>query len=521
MILVFALLFAFALDAQPVQLAPYPQKQRTFYALDSAEAPPEARTSKNLKVQATDGAGWVGTAAGVWREASNAAPRDRRQYFAGKRYLPDDNVNGLVADQAGGVWVRTATGISHIEFRPMTLAAKAELFEKRITARHDRHGFVASSSLREPGNLASNHTESSDNDGLWTAMYAAGECFRYAVTKSPDALARARRSIEAILFLEQVSGIPGFPARSYIDASETRPRDGVWYPTKDGKLQWKADTSSDEIVGHFLIFGVAWDLLPSGDPLKPRIAQTARRIMDHILDHGYYLIDVTGKPTTWGKWSQAYFDTPGGRPDSPLNAIELLSFLKTAHHITGDAKYEREYRKVAFDLKYADLATRQRELCPQINYSDEELALLSYYPLFVYEKDPKYLDYYRRGVDGWWFNIQRELNPLWMAIYALGQPAKKVDFADAAWTLYRMPMDLVEWTVDNSQRTDVEWEPSTDRFQRRQLKTLLAPDERAVSKWNDNVFRAKGGNGGRGEDDGAAFLLPYWIGRFHGFLRGE
>ncbi len=58
--------------------------------------------------------------------------------------------------------------------------------------------------------------------------------------------------------------------------------------------------------------------------------------MDHILDHGYYLIDVNGKPTTWGRWSQAYFRQEPG--DSALNSMELLSFLKTAAHITGNAQ---------------------------------------------------------------------------------------------------------------------------------------------------------------------------------------
>jgi hypothetical protein len=40
-------------------------------------------------------------------------------------------------------------------------------------------------------------------------------------------------------------------------------------------------------------------------------------------------------------------------------------------------------------------------------------------------------------------------------------------------------------------------------------------------KWNGNPFRLDGGGGGRGEDDGAFFLLPYWLGRYHGYLIGE
>ena len=40
-------------------------------------------------------------------------------------------------------------------------------------------------------------------------------------------------------------------------------------------------------------------------------------------------------------------------------------------------------------------------------------------------------------------------------------------------------------------------------------------------KWNGNPFRIDGGGNGGGEDDGAFFLLPYWMGRYHGFLVGE
>src|SRR5258708_3973221 len=171
--------------------------------------------------------------------------------------------------------------------------------------------------------ISSNLTvTATDHDGLGTAIDSAAECFRYAVTKSPRALAQARKTIEAVLFLEQVTGRPGYPARSYITAEETRPGDGVWHWTAERKYLWKGDTSSDEIAGHFFLFSIAWDLLPDA-ALKQRIAGTARRIMDHILDNGYNLTDLHGQPTYWGRWSPDYFASARGRSDSPLNAVEL------------------------------------------------------------------------------------------------------------------------------------------------------------------------------------------------------
>jgi len=511
---------------EPVQLKPYPQKLRTFYKLTDASVPASLRTNPTptlpaanpVEVRATDGALWRGTMQGLWREHPAATERDRRQYFAGRRYLPDDHVVQLLADDSAGVWVRTRTGVSHIKLKPMTLAQKAEHFEKRIRARHDRYGLVADSAFAVPGDPTSNQMHDNDNDGLWTAMYAAAECFRYAVTKSPEALAHARKSVEAILFLEEVAGRRGFPARSYVRKGDRMPGRGEWHWTKDGKYYWKADTSSDEIVGHFFIFSIAFDLLPD-EPLKRRIAETCKRVMDHIIEHGYYLVDLDGKPTRWGFWAPEALLR--AQEERALNSLQLLSFLKTTAHVTGEARYEAEYKKVAWDLKYADWLTRLKEFRTEMNYSDEELAMLPYYCVFRYEKDPALLKAFRKGMDEWWKNIQREANPLWTFIYLTGQPEARVDLPAAVWTLHRMPMDTIHWTVKNSHRTDVAWAAGADRFGRREALTLLPPDERPVMKWNGNPFVVNGGAGGNGEDDGAAFLLPYWMGRHHGFLMGE
>jgi hypothetical protein len=449
---------------------------------------------------------------------SSAPERDRRQYIAGQRYLPDDQVKQVAADAAGGVWVRTATGIAHIELRSMTLEQKAELFEQRIRARHDRYGLVADCALTRPGDVSSNQYVDNDNDGLWTSIYAAAECFRYRVTKSPQALANAKKSIEAMLFLEQVAGSRGFPARSYIRKGDRMPQGGEWHWTADGQYYWKGDTSSDEIVGHFFMFSVAYDLLPDKE-VRQRIAAETKRIMDHILDHGYNLIDLDGKPTTWGWWGP---EKLASQPDEhALNSLQLLSFLKTAGHITGDPRYEAEYHKAAWDFKYADWITHVNEFRQELNYSDEELAMLPYYCAFRYEKDPALLQAYRRGIDEWWKNIQREANPLWTFIYLTGQPQAQIDLSAAVWTLYRTPLDTIEWTVRNSHRQDISWAPGLERAGQREVLTLLPPDERPIMRWNSNPFVVDGGGNGQGEDDGAAFLLPYWMGRYYGFIRGR
>jgi hypothetical protein len=38
-------------------------------------------------------------------------------------------------------------------------------------------------------------------------------------------------------------------------------------------------------------------------------------------------------------------------------------------------------------------------------------------------------------------------------------------------------------------------------------------------KWNANPFQLDGGDEGLSEDDGAGFLLAYWLGRYEGLWR--
>lgn len=467
-----------------------------------------------------DGATWIGTPTGLLRfQPSEQRPGDRMRRFQSQRYLPDDSVEALWP-VPGGIWVRTRTGFSHLEMKPMTLQEKADLFEARVRARHDRHGMVADSRLARPGDVASNEMTSDDNDGLWTAMYAAGKLYEYAVRKQPAALAAARKSIEAVLYLERITGVPGFPARSFIRPGERQPSDGEWHPipSSAGGGAWKGDTSSDEIVGHFYLFGVAWDLLPPSEKaLRDRVAATARRIMDYIIQHRYTLIDLDGQPTRWGKWDWNYFRGEG-LSDGPLNALEALSFLKITHHVTGDEKYAREYRRLAIDEGYLAHTAKYLELREEINYSDEELALLPVYLIFRYEQDPALLKVYRQALDQWWQNAGRERSPLWHFIYQTANPTAKVDLDAAVHTLERIPLDLVKWSYDNLSRPDVVLDPALDRFRRVQSQNWLPPDERAVMKWNGNPFQLQGGRHGLGEDDGGFYILPYWLGRYHRFI---
>ena len=466
----------------------------------------------------TTSAIWFGTARGAIRYSP--ADGNRVSYYAGQRWLPDDQVTGIGFEPTGPsgdrsiVWIETAKGFSRIEFNRISLLDKATSFEARVRARHVRWGLTADSRLTRPGDLSSNQMVSSDNDGLWTAMYVAAECFRYAVTRDSTARDYARQGLAALLRLEQITGLSGFPARSFIKIGEdVQPMDGEWHTTPDGQWRWKGDTSSDEIVGHYFVYPIYYDLVANDDE-KQQIRAAVTRITNHILDNNYQLIDADGQRTRWGWWGP---DAIWADPDETgLRALHLLSHLRVAHHITGSQRYLDAYNELISRHRYHLLARNQKINYPgHVNHSDDELAFLSYYPLLQYETDPKLREVYVQSLDRSWQVERFERNPLWNLIYATGTGAREFDRDDALRTLREIPMDLIAWTVANSHRLDVPFDPLADRFGRSQALIVLPYDELPMSKWNGNPYRLDGGNGGTSEDDGAYFLLPYWLGRFH------
>ena len=122
---------------------------------------------------------------------------------------------------------------------------------------------------------------------------------------------RAAQS-QLLVRLEEITGNPGFPARSFVSTNEPRPHGGRWHPTPDGRWLWKGDTSSDELVGHYFGYGLYFDLV-ADEKEKQVIKAVVSRVTDHLIRHDYDLIDLDGQPTRWGQWSERYFQTEEGR----------------------------------------------------------------------------------------------------------------------------------------------------------------------------------------------------------------
>ena len=136
----------------------------------------------------------------------------------------------------------------------MTLAQKAKLLDDQVRKMHLRNGFNASIQLSEKGNLSTGQLKDSDNDGLWTAMYLAGQAFRYVSTQDPEALANCKESLLAMERLYTVNPVEGFPSRSF-ERSGYIPQladPDRWQHASDPEWDWKATTSSDEAMQQYI-----------------------------------------------------------------------------------------------------------------------------------------------------------------------------------------------------------------------------------------------------------------------------
>jgi hypothetical protein len=509
---------------------------------------------------------WFGTTKGALRFDGKTWT-----YRQGRRWLPDDEIRQVAVAADGTAWFATKAGVAKIESRMMTLAEKARFFEDEIDKYHRRtpYEFVDSVGVGTPGVKSQVRQHDDDNDGLWTAMYGAGEAFAYAATKDPKAKERATKAFRALRFLSQVTqggehpAPRGFPARSILPASGPNPnrpdsaendpryhsRDPLWkaivprWPkSADGKWYWKCDTSSDELDGHYFCYAAYYDLVAQTDDEKRAAREVIAAVTDHLLEHDFNLVDHDGKPTRWGVFGPKSLNLdPRWAGARGLNSLAILSYLRVAQHATGDKKYAEAFQRLVSEHGYLNsLVTPKPQSGPSTgNHSDDEMAFMDYYNLLKYEHDPTARRAASQSLYRYWtFLEQPERNPLFNYIFAASftgaasgrgvqQGVPDSCLSDALDQLKRFPLDRFNWAHSNSHRIDIV-PIANGRFGRRagprghlHSGQTLPVDERYFDHWNHDPWSLNTGGSGTELGDGAVFLLPYYLGLYHGFIIEE
>jgi len=526
---------------------------------------------------------------GVWFGTTNGAVRFANkdfEYRQGRRWLIDSRVRGIAVAPDGSAWFATAGGVSRIALKETTLAEKAAFFESEIDRYHRRTrlGYVCPAILSGPGDKNSATTEATDNDGHFGGLCLAAASLGYAATKDPKLRADAAHAFEALAFLSEVTeggthpAPKGFIARAVVPTSGPNPNetpmrswgkspaienedynrrrrelDALWklitprWPVDaTGEWYWKCDSSSDELDGHYFGFGVYYDQVCETEQERDAVRVVVRRITDHIITHGFNLVDHDGKPTRWARFSPEELN--GGLDwwvERGLNSASILTYLSVAHHITGDPKYRDVFLDLVNNHGYAmNLMSQPKAvLAPgAIGQADDNMAFMNYYHLVRYETDPKLLNMFQNAMFYHWRVEKFERNPFFNFVYAaccLGKTRTDTwgtqDLSpygpwldDGIDTLKRYPLDLVDWPMSNAHRTDMV--PLGDHTRDPDGGHLGAGhrvdghpfriDENHAIYWGDDPWTLEHNTDGTRLREGVPFLLAYYLGLEHGFIAG-
>lgn len=473
-------------------------------------------------LQTVDGNIWAATNEGAYMQE----PAGTYRYYAPKRWLNENKVTGITSDSKGNVYLLTPTGLNKIEFLSQTLLQKAIFFQDKIRQRNIRYGFISTVTFKKPGDIATAQMTDTDNDGLWSAFYLGSQAFRYAVTKDKTAKRYAWETFEAFERILSVNPLKGFPARTFERKGFKNSDPERWHASQDPEWEWKGTTSSDEFVGHIFAAAVLNSFAAETATEKKRIADFIDKILTHLLQNNYQLIDADGKPTLWGRWNPEYINSiPTTVGDRKLGSTIIIAGLQLGYALTGKEIYKTEAFRLMNEHEYLkNIMVSYNNIKPtpgvihlgvdigngDWNHSDDEMAFLTYWVLYHFAFNKELQQQYKQVIIDHWRIEKPERNALWNVI-TFGT-AGTFDKESTLWHLKEFPMDLVRWDVKNSHRKDIVLLPSN--FRNQSTKDLLPPGETPIHRHNANAFELDGGEGGLTELAGDEYLLPYWMARY-------
>ena len=473
-----------------------------------------------------DGKVWLGSTRGAFLLKDEG----KYNYYASKRWLPSDVVVSIAQGPENSVLILTDKGLGQICRKEMTLFDKAMFYQKQVRSRHIRNGFNATVTGMTDGDYTTGSMSTSDNDGLWTTMYLAAEVFRYSVTRSEDALQNIAESLDALERLYTINPIPGFPSRSF-ERRGYKYHDKPWRRAEDSEWDWKSTTSSDEAIGHIFAFAAIAELVDIPE-LQNRSVALIDTLMSHIVKNDFYMIDWDGNPTRWARWNPEYVNArPKMVGDRKINSSNIIGMLQTAYHFTQKDKYKKAAYYLINEHRYLENLMRpfseigkapedadllSKELSDGWNHSDDEMYYCGYWGLYRYAFTPELQAKYKAAIIDHWEIERPEKEGLWNIMTAM-VGAEQIDLKEAIWYLQKYPLDLVNWTIQNSHRKDIEFvEPN---FRNQTITEVLPASELRISRHNANRFDLDGGDNGQSEySAGDIWLLPYWIGRYLGVI---
>ena len=320
-------------------------------------------------------------------------------------------------------------------------------------------------------------------------------------------------------------------------------------------LCWQRNCSKDESSGHNFAAAVIFAIVDDPE-LKAMAAEVLGGLATHLVDHAYRLVDFDGIPTHYGSYFALSMDEFPG-----FNAIHALAATRSGLAATQDPKLRDAYVDCLLQSKgllqcideplewdapadYRGYMADNLGInlgCKLNNYDNVNMALLNYLILMVSEGDPALRANYRhsflagtKGPDASGQDHWAELNPHWNFILAalleagdattfgplIDEARAAAMLDDGLCTLAAFPETniLVARDTTNHPETCV-----SDRHG--SLTDQPVPiEERCASLfgwWDSPYERQACGADPTQAKIPSGYLLPYWSGRYFGFITAE
>jgi hypothetical protein len=388
---------------------------------------------------------------------------------------------------------------------------------------------------------------------IWTGTYLAAEAFRHAVTGDPKAKENAARAIRTLDFFLKVTGQPGYIARfagpptptylSYVGGSCAAKGKHPCYPgnAPDGQPAfWIGGTTRDQYTGWFFGMGVAYRLIDDPE-LRTLIRADVKEVIDALRASDYKI---------WG---------PEGRPKSSgqdaLPSMQLSWLLVAADVLRDDpAGYCKVYEERVKKVLPLALVDNYSGLNKYMQYYGFNLDFLNNYNLILLEPNAErkkaYLDAFR---DGAYRFVRGTGNSFWdfvdMAASGMSDP-QTLASDHQSLSLFQPAPNVVRCIQPpppaHLNRTSLVLSGIEGFLSHFGLKQNIYPQAETaypLDDWcpDDFIWQqspyltccfdncASGGSGNPAcrnntfqsnvINPGADYLVAYWMGRYHGFLK--
>ncbi|MFA6033214.1 MAG: Ig domain-containing protein [Myxococcota bacterium] len=422
---------------------------------------------------------------------------------------------------------------------------RADEFLSIYEARHIWHGW--SLNMFKPDDPGKDYQLSTYGD----SSFMGGQCtmamaYRYAVEKSPEALKTIRTLTDGWLFFQKLTGVPGLTGRGFArldDPSEAGMKEGPFWPEDPEARKyrgageyaadwiWVGDASRDQYTGAVLGNAMAYDLVDD-----PQVKETTRTFLtalaDHVWDNKLWITDPGSRPTQYGDMDGDRWEgipMPNGQA-----AVCDLAWFKVAYHVSGEKRFNDYYRKLAIGRKYVDYMRNYQWVYMgyQTKYYNVYMSNENWYHLMRLETDPALVQQYREIYrDTMWLNTKDKDTPNRRGIveanavtgpwymYSTGDRDPVVQW-DYLWVLSTFPeAPLRDHRVENSKDPSIEKNPAQPTESLYALPFFRREGDMVV--WHRTPYNLDGGWDSGEERTGCDYLLPYWMGRYYGYISAD